>query len=115
MTYILLHNAKCSTSRKGLALLEEKGVTFEVRAYTKDDERLTVNELKEITQKLSSDGPRAFLRAKDAKDAGITEKTSDAALYKAMAENPRLIERPIGIKGNKAIVGRPFTQLLDIT
>jgi arsenate reductase len=114
MTYTLLHNPKCSTSRNGLALLEESGVAFEIRAYTKEDQHLSVDELKEIAAKLGEDGPRAFLRAKDAKAAGITNETSDAALYKAMAENPKLIQRPIGIKGKKAIVGRPFTLLMDI-
>ena len=52
MTYILLHHSGCSTSRNGLALLEENGVTPEVRKYMNASERLSVDELKDIAKKL---------------------------------------------------------------
>ena len=115
MSYKLLHNPKCSTSRKGLELLKASGIEPEVRRYMNDDERLTVAELKDIAAKLGGVSPRDFLRAKDAEAAGIDDKSSDAAIYKAMVENPRIIQRPIGIKGKKAALGRPPENLLDIT
>ena len=114
MTYVLLHHTGCSTSRKGLALLEENGVTPEVRKYMNASERLTVDELKDIAKKLGGVSPRAFLREKDAKKFELPETASDSEVFDAMAENPRLIQRPIGIKGNKAALGRPIEQLLDL-
>ena len=114
MTYILLHHSGCSTSRNGLALLEENGVTPEVRKYMNASERLSVDELKDIAKKLGGVSPRAFLRDKDAKKFELPETASDAEVFEAMAENPRLIQRPIGIKGNKAALGRPIEQLLDL-
>ena len=114
MTYVLLHHTGCSTSRKGLALLEENGVTPEVRKYMNASERLTVDELKDIAKKLGGVSPRAFLREKDAKKFELPETASDSEVFDAMAENPRLIQRPLGIKGNKAALGRPIEQLLDL-
>lgn len=115
MAYILLHNPGCSTSRKGLELLKASGIEPSIRKYMNDDERLTVAELKEIAAKLGGVSPRDFMRAKEAAAAGIDTATSDAAIYKAMVENPRIIQRPIGIKGQKAALGRPPESLLDIT
>ena len=114
MTYVLLHHTGCSTSRKGLALLEENGVTPEVRKYMNASERLTVDELKDIAKKLGGVSPRAFLREKDAKKFELPETASDSEVFDAMAENPRLIQRPLGIKGNKAALGRPIERLLDL-
>ncbi|MAP95399.1 MAG: arsenate reductase [Ponticaulis sp.] len=114
MTYILLHNPSCSTSRNGLALLEEKGVEVEVRKYTNKSEALTEAELRDITSKMGADSPRAFLREKDAKKFELADTATDDDVYAAMVDNPRLIQRPIGINGNKAALGRPIEQLLDI-
>ncbi len=111
MTYTIIHNPNCSTSRKGLALLQEKGIEFVVRKYMNPKEKLTVGELKEIVQKMGADTPRAFLRDRDKE---VSETASDADVVAAMAENPKLIQRPIGIKGDKAVLGRPFERLLDI-
>lgn len=111
MTYTLIHNPNCSTSRKGLALLEEKGISFEVRKYMNPTSQLSVEELKEIARKMGDVSPRAFLRdrEKDVSDTAIDEE-----IYAAMADNPKLIQRPIGVMGDKAVLGRPFENLLDI-
>ena len=114
MRYIILHNPNCSTSRKGLDLLKEAGVEPEVRKYMNASERLSVDELKDIAKKMGGVSPRAFLRAKDAPAAGIDPATGDAAIFEAMAENPKLIQRPIGIRGKKAILGRPPEDLLKL-
>ncbi|MEO1552881.1 MAG: ArsC/Spx/MgsR family protein [Pseudomonadota bacterium] len=115
MTYILLHHTGCSTSRKGLALLQENGVDPEIRKYMNASDRLSVDDLKEIAKKLGASSPRAFLRDKDAKKFELPETASDAEVYAAMADNPRLIQRPIGINGKKAALGRPIENLLSIT
>ncbi|MEL7033680.1 MAG: ArsC/Spx/MgsR family protein [Pseudomonadota bacterium] len=114
MTYILIHHTGCGSSKKGLALLQENGIEPEVRKYMNVSERLTVEELKDIAKKMGVDSPRAFLRDKDAKKFELAETATDADVYAAMAENPRLIQRPIGIHGKKAALGRPNEKLLEI-
>lgn len=115
MTYILLHHSGCSTSRKGLALLEANGIEPEVRKYMNASEALSVAELKEIARKMGAASPRDFLRGKNAADAGIDADTPDEAIYEAMVANPKIIQRPIGIVGRKAVLGRPVERLLDLT
>jgi len=114
MTYTILHNPNCSTSRKGLEMLKEAGVEPEVRKYMNATERLSVEELKDIAKKMGGVSPRVFLRAKDAPAAGLEADASDEAVFEAMAENPKLIQRPIGIKGKKAVLGRPPEDLLKL-
>jgi len=114
MTYTLLHHTGCSTSRKGLALLQENGIAPEIRKYMNAGEALSVDELKQITRQLGADSPRAFLRDKDAVKFDLPASASDDEVYAAMVDNPRLIQRPIGIKGGKAALGRPIEQLLEI-
>jgi len=114
MTYILIHNPGCGSSKAGLALLEANGVTVLVRKYMSAAERLSAGELKDIAKKMGAASPRVFLRAKDAEAAGLAETASDAEVYAAMAANPKLIQRPIGINGKKAVLGRPNERLLEI-
>jgi arsenate reductase len=114
MTYILIHNPGCGSSKKGLALLEENGVTVEVRKYTGATNRLSIEELKDIAAKMGNVSPRIFLREKDAAKFDLSESASDEEVFAAMADNPKLIQRPIGINGDKAILGRPNSALLDI-
>lgn len=114
MTYILIHNPGCGSSKKGLELLEANGVKPAVRKYMSAAERLSVEELKDIAKKMGGVGPREFLREKDAEAAGLSDAASDAEVYAAMAENPKLIQRPIGINGKKAVLGRPNSRLLEI-
>ena len=114
MTYTLLHHTGCSTSRKGLALLQENGIEPEIRKYMNAGEALSIDELKQITKQLGADSPRAFLREKDAVKFDLPSSASDDEVYAAMADNPRLIQRPIGTKGGKAALGRPIEQLLEI-
>ena len=114
MTYKLLHHTGCSTSRNGLALLQENGVEPEIRKYMNAGEALSVDELKDIARKMGASSPREFLRDKEAKKFEIPYDLSDEKLYEAMVENPRLIQRPIGINGNRAVLGRPIEKLLEI-
>ncbi len=114
MSYTILHNPNCSTSRKGLDLLKEAGVEPDVRKYMNATERLSAEELKDIAKKMGGVSPREFMRAKDAPAAGIDADSSDEAIFEAMAENPKLIQRPIGIKGKKAVLGRPPEDLLKL-
>lgn len=114
MSYILIHNPSCGSSKKGLALLQENGVEPEIRKYASKTGQLSEEELRDIATKMGGVSPREFLRAKDAEKAGLAETASDDEVFAAMAENPKLIQRPIGINGEKAVLGRPNEQLLTI-
>lgn len=114
MSYILIHNPGCGSSKKGLELLKARGIEPQVRKYMSAAERLSVDELKDIAKKMGGASPRVFLREKDAAAAGLAETAGDEAVFAAMAENPKLIQRPIGINGKKAVLGRPNERLLDI-
>ena len=114
MTYVLIHHTGCGSSKKGLALLQENGIEPEVRKYMNATTRLSVDELKDIAKKMGGVSPRAFLREKDAVKFDLPETASDEDVFAAMADNPRLIQRPIGIKGDKAVLGRPNDKLLEI-
>ena len=114
MTYILIHHTGCGSSKKGLALLQENGIEPDVRKYMNALSKLSVDELKDIAKKMGGVSPRAFLREKDAVRFELPESASDAEVFEAMADIPRLIQRPIGINGDKAVLGRPNEKLLEI-
>lgn len=92
-------------------MLNEHGIEHTYREYTKDP--LSADELHDVLGKLGV-GPREVLRSRDAKKAGLTGEESDEALIALMAENPRLLQRPIGVVGERAAVGRPAEALLEI-
>ncbi len=114
MAYVLIHNPGCGSSKKGLQVLEEAGVQPEIRKYMLVAERLSEDELREIATKMGGVSPREFMREKDAERAGLAEDASDDEVFAAMAANPKLIQRPIGINGDKAVLGRPNARLLEI-
>jgi len=92
-------------------LLNAHGVEHTYREYTRDP--LSVQEIRELLQKLDV-GPRAVLRARDASKHGIPADLGDEDLIAAMAEHPRLIQRPIGVLGDSAELGRPVENLLRL-
>lgn len=111
----IIHNPRCSKSRQTLALLEENGVTPHVVEYLKAP--LSVDALKTIFKKLNVESVRDMMRIKEEEykaanlgDSGVTEEV----LFNAMAETPKLIERPIVIKGDCARIGRPPESVLEI-
>lgn len=114
MTYTLLHNTGCGSSKKGLFLLQEAGVEVTVRKYTTAAGQLSLDEIRELARKMGNVSPRVFLREKDAVKVGLSDSATDEEVFSAMAENPKLIQRPIGIHGDRAILGRPNERLLEI-
>ena len=92
-------------------MLEDKGIAFEYREYKNDP--LSRQELEDVLKKLGV-GPRDVLRTRDANKLGLSGDESDDALLDLMAENPTLLQRPIGVVGNKAALGRPPENLLKI-
>lgn len=92
-------------------MLNEHSVDFTYREYTR--EPLDEAELRAVLAKLGV-GPRDVLRGRDAKKAGLSGQESDDALIALMAQNPRLLQRPIGVVGDKAVIGRPAEALLAL-
>ena len=109
----ILHNPRCSKSRAGVALLEEKGVEFEIIKYL--DDPLTPDELTTVIEKLGI-RPLELVRKNEAdyKDELADKELSDEEWILAMVENPRLIERPVVINGDKAVIGRPVEAIDSI-
>jgi arsenate reductase (glutaredoxin) len=100
------HNPRCTKSRQALALLQGEGVEPEVVRYLDAaPDRAT---LESVLAKLGLDDPRAMMRKGEARyrELGLAEASADE-LLDAMAANPILIERPIVIKGDRAVIGRP--------
>lgn len=111
----IIHNPRCSKSRQTLQLLQEKGLEPEVIEYLKSP--LSEAQIKDIMQMLGITNPKDMMRTKEAefKELGLNDAgTSDDALIKAMSSTPKLIERPIVINGDKARIGRPPENVLEI-
>lgn len=110
---ILYYNPRCSTCRDALCMLEEKGVEPEIVKYLETPP--TEKELKDILKKL---GIKAedLLRKKEPlfEKKFKNKKFTEAEWVKIMCKNPILIQRPIAIEGNKAILGRPAETIIDI-
>jgi arsenate reductase len=94
-------------------LLDEKGIEYRYRDYVKNP--LSEAEIRDVL-KLLGLRPREVLRTKDPafKELGLTGDEPDAQLIAAMAKHPTLLQRPIGISGGRAVVGRPPERLLEL-
>ena len=105
-TITVFHNPRCSKSRKTVEILTEKGFSFSLYEYL--DERPRVEALRRVMVALAIDDPRDMMRTKEAvyAEQGLADATTDELLA-AMAEHPKLIERPIVIRGDRAIIARP--------
>jgi arsenate reductase len=94
-------------------LLQDHGIDFEYREYRRDP--LSVDEIRAVLEKLEL-GARDVLRRHDraAKELGLTGAETDERLIELMAEHPTLLQRPIGVAGSRAILGRPPENLLGL-
>ena len=113
-TIKIFHNPRCSKSRQTLALIEEKGVQPEIILYLENTPN--INELKDILSKLGISA-RELLRKgeQDYKDNNLSDPTlSEHDLIEKMTQFPKLIERPIVIKNDKAVLGRPPENVLGL-
>ena len=102
----IYHNPRCSKSRQTLAIIEENNVAVDIIEYLKDGPSAT--ELKDVLNKLGMK-PTEILRKGEAdfKENYKGKALSDDEWIAAMLKYPKLIERPIVVKGNKAVLGRP--------
>lgn len=110
----IYHNPRCSKSRQTLALLEENGVEPEVVLYLETPP--STSDLKELLSKLGISARDLLRKGEDAyKENGLSDKSlSEEVLIQAMTQFPKLIERPIVVKGSKAVLGRPPENVLEL-
>ncbi|WP_299013710.1 arsenate reductase (glutaredoxin) [uncultured Polaribacter sp.] len=109
----IYHNPRCRKSREGLAILEESGKEFEIIKYLEN-----IPTEKELTTVITMLGisPMQLVRKTEKiwKEDYKGKVLTDSEIIKAMLKNPKLIERPIVINGNKARIGRPSESILEI-
>jgi arsenate reductase len=111
--YVLIHNPRCSKSRAVLEILEQRGVAFEIRDYL--ERPLELKELEGLRLRLglpvrewTRSGEEAFATE------GLDDETSDAELMAAIVRHPILLQRPILVRGDRAKIGRPPEQVLEL-
>lgn len=109
----IYHNNRCGKSRCGLDILEKSGKDFEIIKYL--EKIPTKKELEHII-KLLGITPSDLVRKNEAiwKENYKNKSLTDEAIINAMIRYPKLIERPIVINGNKAVIGRPPENILGI-
>ncbi|RUO73150.1 arsenate reductase (glutaredoxin) [Idiomarina ramblicola] len=109
----IYHNPRCSKSRQTLELLKDNNVEPEIVEYLKTPPNAT--ELKDILGKLNLSADQLMRKKENIyKELGLAGTSNEDELITAMVNNPKLIERPIVIQGNKAAIGRPPEAVLDI-
>ena len=112
-TLLLIHNPRCSKSRAAKALLEERGARFELRLYLEDP--LSRDELTELRHRIGRPAREWVRRGEPAfAAAGLASESDDAALLDAIAQHPELLERPILVRGERAVLGRPPERILEL-
>lgn len=112
--YTIYHNPRCSKSRQTLALLEDSGIRPVIIEYlnTPPD----AGTLRELVTKLGLARAHDLLRTREAeyKEAGLTADSDDDTVIAALAAFPKLLERPVVIKGERAVLGRPPENVLAL-
>lgn len=114
MKTIIFHNNRCSKSREALTIVQSKDEDVHIVDYLQHPP--TASELAEILEMLGNLPAEQLVRKQETlykdKFAGV-ERTNEEWIA-LLAEHPKLIERPIVIRGNKAVIGRPPSLVLDL-
>jgi len=110
---IIWHNPRCSKSRAAAQLLEGNGVEAEVVKYLETPP--SKEEIKAVLKMLGISA-RELMRTKEDiyKELGLKDVEEEEKLIEAMAEHPKLIERPVVIKDGKAAIGRPIEKIIEL-
>ena len=110
----IYHNPKCSKSRETLSILEENKKTPEIVEYLKQP--LSSQVLNDIVTKLNV-SPKELIRTADQayKDTGLDiNSMTNNEVIEAICNHPEILQRPIVVCGDKAVIGRPPGNVLDI-
>jgi len=107
----IYHNPRCSKSRQTLQLIRDHGIEPTIVNYLESPPDVT--ELRRIV-KQSKLQVTDFVRRREQIELGLPTSDDEETLLKQMAANPKILERPIVVCGNKACLGRPPENVLDI-
>jgi arsenate reductase len=111
--YTIYHNPRCSKSRAALELLQEHGVQPQVVLYLETP--LNKTGIAKLLKKLGMTAAQLVRRGEGEYEAsGLTANSSEEQIVAAMAKYPKLIERPIVVHGNAAVLGRPPENVLAL-
>lgn len=111
--YTIYHNPRCSKSRNTLALLQENGIEPDVVLYLETCP--DADEINGLLGKLGIAAAQLVRKGEDAyKECGLGAGSSDGELVAAMASHPKLIERPVVVRGERAVLGRPPENVLEL-
>ena len=108
---LIYHNPRCRKSRETLEILREHGIEPEIIEYLKVPP--TAKELRRVLSLLKLD-PSAIIRRKEFKELGIDQPKAAGELIEIMVANPQVIERPIVVHGERACLGRPPENVLEL-
>lgn len=109
----IYHNPRCSKSRQTLQIIEEKGIEVEIIKYLEDVP--SEAELKAVLKALGIPAEKLLRKGEaDFKENFKGKDLSEDEWIKAMIQYPKMIERPIVVKDNKAVLGRPPENVLDL-
>lgn len=113
MTLTIWHNPRCTKSRQALDLMRCRGVEPEIVEYLKKPPSRA--ELRRVIELLGVK-PRELMRKGESayRERGLADVKSDEELIEAMTHDPILIERPVIIGDNRAVIGRPAEKLLEL-
>jgi len=113
MKITIWHNPRCSKSREAVSIVEESACETEVVKYL--DEKITQETITKMLKMLGFQSAREWMRTTEAvyKELDLKNVTDEDALIEAMIQNPKLIQRPVLVKGKKAIIGRPAETILE--
>lgn len=107
------HNPKCSKSRAAMQLLENNNIDVNVVKYL--EQTPTKEQLKDVLSKLKISAKELLRTSEDIyKELNLKDINDEETLIEIMTKNPILIERPIIIKGDKAVIARPIENLEDL-
>lgn len=112
-TLRVYHNARCSKSRSACQLLEERGIAFEVVEYLKTPP--SRDELAAVLAKLGMTAEALVRKGEDIYKAEFKGRSlTEAEWLDALVAHPVLIERPIVVRGTRAVIGRPPEKVLEL-
>jgi arsenate reductase len=110
---IIWHNPNCSKSRATIEYLDNNNIEYTIREYLKDVPSKI--ELEDVINKLNISNVKDMMRQKEDEFKELNlDSSSNAELIEAMIQVPKLIERPIAINNNKAAIGRPLENIINI-
>ena len=109
--FTLYHNPRCSKSRQALALLQDANLQVKIVEYLKTP--LTEQELKVLLKKLGLKASDLLRKKEQEYKVLQLEGKPETELIKAMYEVPKLMERPIVCRDNKAVIGRPIEKIAE--